>query len=502
MAHFCATLFAAAAVITVLPSVADAKSGKRGVCWDESTVALNEHHARLMSSGVSWVYNWGASPVNGEVYSSDLRFVPMAWNGSYDISRLRSWLESHPETEYILGFNEPNFADQACMTPAEAVDKWPELESLANEFGVKLVAPALNFSGSQVGGRVWSPYEWYDEFFRLRPEAKVDCLAMHCYMNWYSSNTWLATEYFYSDLFNSQKECYGRYPDLAKFLAGFKDANGHYPRMMLTEFCSWENDGTIENVDFQIDQMTQKVQKLEQSDLVEGYAWFIANNGNGSEAYPYMSMFLRNSSDSGLSDLGKVYVDMSAFDTSRYYRPDELICAKDYVDATTDSRSVKVRPNTESVSADEIPLQIEIPASAYPEYLVEIPSDGEYGFSFHISDRGDTNLILYIDSKKDKTVSIDAASGEWRDISLETTLMAGKHRIMLYNSGDNPVVMNSLTLTSTDGVYDIVPDDPSVEIADIFSIQGVSLGKVDSALLSAGVYIVRMSDGSVHKIVR
>ena len=56
--------------------------------------------------------------------------------------------------------------------------------------------------------------------------------------------------------------------------------------MMLTEFCSWENDGTITGVDFQIDQMTQKLQKLEQSDLVEGYAWFMANADGGASAIP------------------------------------------------------------------------------------------------------------------------------------------------------------------------------------------------------------------------
>ena len=44
----------------------------------------------------------------------------MAWNGAYSAARIRAWLDAHPESRYLLGFNEPNFYDQARMTPAEA----------------------------------------------------------------------------------------------------------------------------------------------------------------------------------------------------------------------------------------------------------------------------------------------------------------------------------------------------------------------------------------------
>lgn len=370
-----------------------AKSHARGVCWDEDNLPLCEHHVALLSPGVSWVYNWGPDAAAPGVYGSGLSFEPMAWNGAYNASRIRSWLSNHPECRYLLGFNEPNFADQARMTPAEAASAWPAIEAIAAEFGVKLVAPALNFSASQVGGRIWNPYEWYDEFFRLYPQAHVDCLAMHCYMNWYSANTWLATEYFYADLYNPKKDCYGRYPYLVKFLDDYKNANGHFPKMMLTEFCSWENDGTITGVDFQIDQMTQKVQKLEQSDLVEGYAWFMANPKEGASGYPYMSLLQRNSADSELSSLGKVYVHMSDFDTDRYYAPGEIIAAKDYVDATTDERCIRVRPNTDAAS--DIQLQIEMPSAGYAEYLIDVPADGDYKFTFHVKADAAGTLMLY-----------------------------------------------------------------------------------------------------------
>ena len=473
-----------------------AKSPKRGVCWDEHAVALNADHAALLSPGVSWAYNWGPDAGCSEAYGEDMKFLPMAWNGAYNASRIRAWLKAHPESKYLLGFNEPNFSDQARMTPAEAAAAWPALETIADEFGVKLVAPALNFSASQVGGRVWNPYEWYDEFFRLYPGARVDCLAMHCYMNWYSANTWLATEYFYADLYNPGKECYGRYPNLVKFLDDFKAANGHFPRMMLTEFCSWENDGTIKDVNFQIDQMTQKVQKLEQSDLVEGYAWFMANAGGGASAYPYMSLMERNTADSPLSELGKVYVGMSDFDTDRHYAPGEVIAAKNYVDATTDDRVIKVRPNSDAAS--DIDLQIEIPSAGYAHYLLDVPADGDYRFTFHVKADAPTSVALYVDNKKNTSVTVSPTSGAWEDIELTAALKAGKHRVMPYNSGTAPLLMNSMLYAASDGVESL-PDTGNAEINAVYDLSGRCLGNPEISALARGVYIARLSDGNTVK---
>ena len=481
-----------------LPALAlTAGSPKRGVCWDEGNLPLGATHARLLSEGVSWVYNWGPDARNPEIYDETFSFQPMAWNGAYNATRIKAWLKAHPETRYLLGFNEPNFADQARMTPAAAAASWPALEAIAAEFGVKLVAPVLNFSGSQVGGKVWSPYEWYDEFFRLLPDAKVDLLALHCYMNWYGSNTWFATEYFYSDLYNRSKECYGRYPNLVAFLDRYKAAHGHFPRMMLTEFCSWENDGSITGVDFQIDQMTQKVQKLEQSDLVEGYAWFMANDSKGAGSYPYMSLLQRNTADSPLSDLGKVYVSMSAFDKEKFYSPGERIEAKDYVNATTDDQRIRVRPNSEASSA--LPLQIEIPASGYADYQINVPSDGTYRFLFHVKTQAATKLVLYVDSRKSESVSVPSTDGVWRDVEIVAPLTAGHHTVMPYNSGSASLWVNALSFDTTGAVGDITAAD--AEITEVFTLGGISLGKADINSLAPGFYPVRLSDGK-NRIIK
>lgn len=478
------------------PTLSQASSPKRGLGWDEKTVKLNNHHAALLEPGASWVYNWGATPGNPDIYSEDFCFIPMAWNANFDETKIRNWLRNHPETRYLLGFNEPNFADQARMTPAEAAAAWPRLEAIAREFDVKLVAPALNFSSSQVGGKVWGIYEWYDEFFRLYPAAKVDCLALHCYMNWYTATEWFATEYFYHDLFDTANENYGRYPYLAKYLTDYRATNGHYPRMMLTEFCAWEAD-YLPDVEFQIDQMTQKVQKLEQSDLVEGYAWFLANPSGGPTAFPYMSVFEANSANAGLSELGKIYVNMSTFNTSRYYLPGELIMAKDYIDATTGNQQVKVRSNSESESS--IPLQIEIPERGSTSYKISTPANGKYTFTLHCSATPDARLTLKSGGTEKGSVEIPVTDGEWTDVSIETGFPAGHQTIQIFNAGSFPILINSLKFDGDPSAVESIHTD-SYSSPKVYTVAGHCLGSPDPASLPSDIYILRYPDGQSIKI--
>lgn len=459
------------ATLTLLSLACLAQPGaKRGLSWDERALPLQAPHVELLTPGVDWIYTWGNTPWHPELYGGNsVAFAPMCWNDNFDEAAIRSYLSEHPETRYLLGFNEPNFSSQAAMTPAQAAATWPRLEAIARDFGLKLVAPALNFTAEQVGGRLWNPYDWLDEFFRLYPTAKADCLALHCYMNWYSACTWYATEYIYSDLYNPAKtDVYGRYPHLVAFLDAFKSEHGHFPPMMLTEFCAWENDGSISGVDFQIDQMTQKLQKLEQSELVEGYAWFMGN-GNAAE-YPYWSIIANNSADSGLSDLGKVYVHMSKFDRSRFYAPGEVVQAKDYVEATTDQVQIKVRPNSEAGSA--YPLQIEIPPGGWNQYRISPDHDGEHTFTLHMRTEADISLMFYLDNNRTLNALLPSTAGLWADRTFTAALEAGEHDIMLYNGGSTPITLNWWSYTGSEAgiTAQIAPSEEAA--AQLFDMQG------------------------------
>ncbi|WAR28920.1 hypothetical protein MAR_014624 [Mya arenaria] len=66
-----------------------------------------------------------------------------------------------PGARYVLGYNEPNKADQADMTPKQAADFWPEVERLAA--GLPLISPVT--AGQN--------FPWLDEFFRLCHNCRV-----------------------------------------------------------------------------------------------------------------------------------------------------------------------------------------------------------------------------------------------------------------------------------------------------------------------------------------
>lgn len=442
------------AAVACTTANAQQRSAKRGLGWDEKSLTMSTTLLDLMSEGVAWVYNWGVSPKD-DAFTSGTRpveFYPMCWNASFNENTLRQYLTKHPETKYLLGFNEPNFSSQSNMTPSSAAKSWERLEKLAAEFSampghtkLKLVAPALNFSGEKVGGRTWTPYEWLDEFFKQRPDAQVDCLALHCYMNWCGAMTWFAVDYFYKDVYTAENA--KKYPNLVAFLDKYKKANGHFPRMMLTEFCAWEYDGAITGVDFQIDQMTQKVQQLEKSDLVEGYAWFMANGT--ATSFPYWSILQNNRADSPLSTLGQVYVHMSSFDSEKWYTLGERIVAKDYIDASADNQAVRLRPNTDSGNA--APLQVELKGLAWAEYQVELPQveggNVECDVTLRLNTKFNHNVYFYIDGTRINTpVSVPSTSSQWQDCTFRLAIPSGRHTLRFFNNTGSTLLLDELML--------------------------------------------------------
>ena len=448
----------------LVPALAQQRSAKRGVCWDEKTQTLTDATLSKMSPGIAWLYTWGETPV-GQTSLLDadggIAFLPMTWNGDFDEAKLRAYLSAHPGARYLLAFNEPNLSGSvggSAMTPQQAATAWPKVKQLAADFHLQLVAPALNFTGDNVGGRIWEPFAWYDEFFRLCPDAGVDFLAFHTYMNYYSAVDWVASRYFYSDADDADlltAANRAQYPHLVAYLEAYQAANGHYPKMFLTEFCSYQGNEypytSAITLDFQIDQMTQKVQLLEQSELVEGYAWFMANPAGGETAWPYMSLFQRNTSDSELSALGTVYVYMSSFDTSKYYQPGELIQASDYVNATTGEQAVRLRPNSDAASS--CPLQVELVASAYTTYLVELAEAGTYVLTLRAKSAATNTIGIYGDNfQRLLREEVPSTGGQWKEVTLTLSLPAGKSELTVV-SAQPSFFINGLRLSAvTDGI--------------------------------------------------
>ncbi len=259
---------------------AQERNFKRGLGYGSHSVADME----VIAQGISWWYNWWHQPDNSQILSVyrnyNMEFVPMAWNGNFNKSAMRAYLANHPDVKYILGFNEPNFLDQANMTPSQAAAVWHHIEEIADEFNLKIVGPAMNYSwvggapSEIVDGQIIhynDPFVWLDAFFAACPNCRVDYIAVHSYMNHVGALEW--------------------------FINQFKKYN---KPIWLTEFCAWEGEVSVAT---QKNFMKAALAYLDSDNDIYRYAWFSGrSNGN-----PHFGLF----GESGqLTELGKIYVGL------------------------------------------------------------------------------------------------------------------------------------------------------------------------------------------------
>lgn len=432
-----------------------ARSYKRGVSENQF---IYEAEIHALTPGVGWFYNWGNTP-NWQVQNvvgpgTQMEYIPMTWSANFNETNLRTYLTEHPGVKYLLGYNEPNFRSQANMTPDSAARLWPIVEQIARDFNLKLVAPALNYSGEALAdGKVYQPEQWMDAFLAAYPEAHFDYLALHCYMN--NANAQIS----YVENFAKK---YGK-------------------QVWLTEFCSWE--GTVDSI-AQQRAMVQKVRDLELSPYVYRYAWFKAR---GTAAAPYYRLIYIPNIVTGLpepgtlTNAGKIYTYLSPFDTTYYYAPGEVIPATNFVNFS-DNVMVEVSNDAEST----LPLQIstfDVYASA--EYLIEVPADGKYTLQLRLSSRKflfDPKLRLEVDGENviEQVLPSTITTGtddNWKTLEITgITLTAGKHRIALKSRQSTTCKVQWLKIIPEAAITGDVNGDNVVDVEDVNAVINVILG--------------------------
>ena len=153
------------------PHVA-ATSFKRGVAIGTDHPSAADISA--LTGCVSWGYNWGATyTADQTAVWNEIDYIPMVWNDR-DLAMNGSWTGArgaHFNASALLGFNEPNFLEQANLTPQQASAAWRGLEQLADRHQIPIVvSPAMNFNDLD-------PIEWLDDFFTLCDGCRVDAIA-------------------------------------------------------------------------------------------------------------------------------------------------------------------------------------------------------------------------------------------------------------------------------------------------------------------------------------
>ena len=372
------------------------KSKKRGMAYGYHS----EADLAAISNSVSWWYNWSYQPEStvANVYQNyGMDFVPMTWNGSFNETGLRAFYASHPDARYLLGFNEPNFTTQANMKPSQAAAIWPKLEKIAKDYNLKIVGPAVNYSGNPVtenGVSFTDPVVYLDAFFAACPNCQVDYIAVHNYM------------------------CYAG--ALADYIKKFKKYNRP---IWLTEFACWDQPSIT--LDMQKAYMVGAIDYLEGDTTVFRYSWF---NGNRSGSYPYLDLFKPQSGQ--LTDLGKLYVSFNpVHDPNIYFSIPARLEAENY----TTMSGIAIEATKDISGAYDVGW---IDANDWLEYNIDIPATDNYNVFFRISANAATNLELRENNVKLQTLTIPTSGGwqNWKTLKTTVNLTAGKHILQIFTN--------------------------------------------------------------------
>jgi hypothetical protein len=123
----------------------------------------------------SWAYNWGRT--TAEILPAEVVFNPMQW-GDYNwyigsnqgpLEQFISPWQREEKAMYLMGFNEPDKANQANLTVARAISLWPRVERM----DTPLVSPAPASSSGT----------WMDDFMNQAQALgyRMDAVAAHTY---------------------------------------------------------------------------------------------------------------------------------------------------------------------------------------------------------------------------------------------------------------------------------------------------------------------------------
>ncbi len=412
-------------IIFVDDNYGKTKSSKRGVGYGTHSA----EDMAIMSKGISWWYNWSGAPdlaIQNTYQNYGVEFAPMTWNGSFDETALRAYISSHKDVKYLLAFNEPQFIDQANMTPTQAAALWPTLEKIANDYGLKIVSMALNYCGNCVkdpaGNPYYVPWVYLDDFIKICPTCRIDAIAIHAYMPDVGGIQWYVNQ--------------------------FKKYN---KPIWLTEFCAWETATTLQT---QEQMMTSVLDYLENDASVQRYAWFIGR----SNGHPYNSL-LDYRQSGVVSELGNMYLNMPTHgDAANVYTLPSLIEAEKYATQNAPRTSTGANPGDNFSYTYGIRVEPTQDSSGFLDLTGTQAGDSvdynvvstatTYTLVARVASAAVGTINVLVDGVQKAVINVPATGGlqTWASVNSSLALTAGSHKVRLVFN--QPTNLNWINFTN------------------------------------------------------
>ncbi len=233
---------------------------------------------QLRELGVSWAYSWGLSP---KAFNDIYEHVPMVWGANYNPDALERIATEHPGSYWLI-WNEPDYWQQANITPTQAAQIYRDLRPI-----IKRADPTAKLI---VGGMAYIDMGWARlfraEYYNLYREwPVVEGWHAHLYMGWadYDTNSWRS-----------------KISNVRNWMIN----NGGIVEFWLTEFGCLNSEDTAAQI------MREQVPWLESQGWIKRYAWY-ATYANGPGCPDCEGTLLYPDwAGNGLTDLGLLYRGM------------------------------------------------------------------------------------------------------------------------------------------------------------------------------------------------
>lgn len=377
-------------VLLVINSVtfSQTKSYKRGVAYGYHSV----NDMQNFSPYISWWYNWAAQPevaIRSTYQNYNVDFTPMVWN-NVSISGVSAWADRDTTIKYLLGFNEPNFRDQANMTPSKAASAWPALEKIAEKHDLKIVGPAVNYCGNCVseGGTTYTnPFTYLDHFFAACDTCQVDFIGLH----WYGGGN-----------------------SIVNYV---RDARKYKKPIWMTEFAAWDNPSTTAKD--QVKYLAGTVNFLERDPDVYRYSWFIGRRQTGSSSYPFIDLY---GADGMLTELGQMYMDIPVYNPEmKFAIPGRIETEEYYLMSGLFSEPTSDTDGFLNIGWTDV--------NDWAEYKISVEKSGTYNLSARVAGTGLGAIQFLVDNQLKAQISTPNTGGwqNWRTVSKEIELEEGEH---------------------------------------------------------------------------